>query len=160
MKALLCTLALLSLAACTQVNAPAPVADTHDADVKAINDLEASALKAWAAKDMDGILAQYAPDSILVVTATPPSKGTAELRGMLTELLKDPALTLNLEAAVTEVSGSIGYQRGTYTIQVTDPKSKKPVTEKGTYLNVLKKQADGRWLVTEDINSAGPPPAK
>ena len=109
---------------------------------------------------MDGIMSKYEPDAILVVTATPPAKGTAELRGMLTELLKDPPLTLNLEAAVTEVSGSIGYQRGTYTIQVTDPKSKKPVTEKGTYLNVLKKQADGRWLVTEDINSAGPPPAK
>jgi uncharacterized protein (TIGR02246 family) len=154
MKALLCTALLLSLAACTQP--PAPVVDTREADIKAIDAVEAAALKAWTAKDMDGIMAQYAADATLVVTNAPVAKGTTELRGMLTELMKDPGLSLTLVAASTDVSGNIAYRKGSYTLHVTDPKTKKPIIEQGSYLNIFKKQADGAWRVVEDFNSAGP----
>ncbi len=147
--------ALLSLAACMQ-STPAPVVDTREVDIKALSELEASAIKAWAAKDINGIMAQYADNAVLVVPEAPVAKGAEAIRGMLAELLKDPAMSIILETSVTEVSGDLGYQRGNYTLQVTDPKTKKAITEKGTTLIVSKRQADGSWKVVEDFNTALP----
>lgn len=147
---------LLALASCTQT--PAPVADTREADIKAIHDVEQGALKAWTAKDIDGILAQYTGDSMLMAPGMPATKGLQEIRVLLTELLKDPAISLQFSPTVTDVSksGDYGYQRGTYSMVMTDPKTKKPMTETGSYVSVFKKQFDGSWKVVEDINVAGP----
>jgi len=155
MKTLCTVVALLSLSACMQ-STPAPVADTREADIKALGELEASAIKAWAAKDINGIMAQYASNAVLVVPGAPVTVGAEAIRGMLAEMLKDPAMSIILETAVTDVSGDLGYQRGSYTLQVTDPKTKKPITEKGSTLVVSKKQADGSWKVVEDFNTALP----
>jgi ketosteroid isomerase-like protein len=45
---------------------------------------------------------------------------------------------------------------------MTNPKSKKAGTDKGKYITVFKKQADGTWKAVEDmVNSDGPmAPAK
>jgi ketosteroid isomerase-like protein len=37
---------------------------------------------------------------------------------------------------------------------MTNPKNKKPVEDKGSYLTVFKKQADGGWKAIEDINTS------
>jgi ketosteroid isomerase-like protein len=39
----------------------------------------------------------------------------------------------------------------------TDPKTKKPVTDKGKYLIAYKKQADGTWKVVADMESSDMP---
>jgi ketosteroid isomerase-like protein len=45
---------------------------------------------------------------------------------------------------------------------MTNPKTKKVLTEKGRYVTVYKKQADGGWKAIVDIDSedARPSPAK
>ena len=44
---------------------------------------------------------------------------------------------------------------------MTNPKTKKPVTDKGKYVTVYKKQADGSWKAVADIlNSDMPLPTK
>jgi ketosteroid isomerase-like protein len=93
------------------------------------------------------------------VTNAPVAKGLQEIRGMLVDLMKDPGLSIEMGSTMTEVaqSGDIGYQRGYYTLHVTDEKTKKPITETGTSLLVYKKQQDGSWKISEDINVAGPP---
>jgi uncharacterized protein (TIGR02246 family) len=154
MKKLLCVAALFSLAACTQ--APPATVDTTAADLKAVVDTAKAAEQAWTAKNIDGVMAQYAPDATLVVPGAPVTKGADGIRGMLGELLKDPNLALTMEVANTEVSGGLAYQRGTYTLQVTDGKTKKQITEKGSALIIYKKQADGTWKVVEDFNTALP----
>lgn len=154
MKTLACALALVALTAC----APAPTTpvDTTAADLKAIMETEKNAEKAWTTRDVNGIMAQYAPTATLVVSGAPPAKGVEAIRGMLTELLKDPSMTVEMQITNTEVSGGIGYETGNYTLHVTDAKTKKPITEKGSSLMLLKKQADGSWKVTEDFNTAAP----
>ncbi len=37
---------------------------------------------------------------------------------------------------------------------MTNPKTKKPVEDKGSYVTVYKKQADGNWKAIEDINTS------
>ena len=55
----------LTLTACNQT------ADTHDTDVKAIQNNEAQWNQDWAAKDQNKIMAHYSDDAILIVSGTP-----------------------------------------------------------------------------------------
>ena len=50
------------LAGCKQAPPP-PAPDTHDADVKAIRDLETAQLQGFAARDLDKVCAYYADDA-------------------------------------------------------------------------------------------------
>ncbi len=57
-------------------------------------------------------------------------------------------------------SGEIGYVSGTWQFTVNDP-ARKPATDRGKFVEVLKKQADGTWKCTTDIwNSDLPLPAE
>jgi ketosteroid isomerase-like protein len=79
-------------------------------------------------------------------------------------MVEDKNFSGTFAATKVEVSkgGDVGYSQGTYTINMTDPKTKKAVTEHGKYVTVYKKQADGGWKAVEDINNADAPavPAK
>ena len=57
-----------------------------------------------------------------------------------------------------DVGGDYAIETGNYELTAT-PKGGKPVTEKGKYITVWKKQADGSWKIYRDIaNSDSPPP--
>jgi ketosteroid isomerase-like protein len=116
--------ALISLAGCTQAPPPAP--DTRDADAKAIRDGEAAWNQDWAAKDLDKIMSHYADDANLEIPDSPILSGKDAIRGGLTELLKDPNLSLSFSVAQVEVAkgGDLGYSRGNYTLSVSDPKTR------------------------------------
>jgi ketosteroid isomerase-like protein len=55
--------------------------------------------------------------------------------------------------------GDFVYTIGTYSMTVSNPKDKKPITDRGKYLTVFKKQPDGTWkMVADMINSDLPLP--
>ena len=59
----------------------------------------------------------------------------------------------------TRTLGSVGLDRGTYTVTVTPKAGAPPTSSQGRYLVVFVKEADGSWKVSRDIdNSAGAPP--
>jgi ketosteroid isomerase-like protein len=62
--------------------------------------------------------------------------------------------TLSFGADTTKVdvakSGDLGYTQGPFFMTTSDPKTRAPVTEKGKYLTVFRKQADGAWGAVED----------
>jgi ketosteroid isomerase-like protein len=47
----------------------------------------------------------------------------------------------------------LAYARGAYTATRTDAASQRPVTAKGKYVVVYRKQADGHWKAIHDINN-------
>jgi len=145
------------LAGCNQAPPPAP--DMRAADVKTIHDLEMQQGKDWAAKDVDKLTAFYADNATIMAPGFPPATGTAAIKGLLGEVVKDPNWSLTFESSSSEAakSGDVAYTRGTYTETATDPKSKKVMMEKGTYLTVFAKQADGSWKAVEDINTPSGP---
>jgi uncharacterized protein (TIGR02246 family) len=149
---------LFSLTACTQAPPPAPP-DTRAADQKAIADIEAAWLPAWQAKDVDKIVAGYAPDATVMQPDMPAMKGAEAIRAGIKAFVADKNFALTFAPTAVEVarSGDIGYSYGTYSATMTSPKTKKPVTEKGKYVTVYKKQADGSWKAFLDINNADAP---
>src|SRR5262245_37773413 len=147
----------------SNVSAP-PTVDAREADAKVIKDGETAWNKDWATKDAERILSHYADNGSLEVAGMPIMTGKEAIRGGIKILLSDPNLSLTFDAVQIEVakSGELAYTRGVYTFINTDPKTNQRVTEKGKYITVYKKQADGSWKAIQDMNSPDGPadPAK
>jgi uncharacterized protein (TIGR02246 family) len=156
---------VLLLTGCSQ--APPPASDTREADVKAIQADGEQWQKDFAAKDGDKLASHYTDDVVVMNPGQPLIKGKEAARANLKPMLSDPAFKLTFEIGKVEVarSGDIGYATGPYRLTYTDPVSKKVIDDKGNYVEVYKKQADGSWKSAYDITasevlSAPSPPAK
>jgi len=149
----------LSIAACNTAAPPAPP-DTHDADVKAISDMEAKQVADFAAKNIDALAGFYADDAVLMTPGGPAAKGKDAIRDGLKQMIADPAMKLSFKADHVEVakSGDVGYTQGTYTLTVTNPATKKPIEDHGSYVTTYRKQADGSWKAVADIATSEVPP--
>jgi uncharacterized protein (TIGR02246 family) len=155
----LCIISLLLLTSgCTQ--APPP-ADSHDADIQALKDNETQWNKDFAAKDAAKLLTHYTDDAVLMSPGSDPAVGKQAVRAVLTQMVGDSALSLKFEAARVEVakSGDMAYTQGAYTLTLTDPVTKKPINDKGSYVTLYKKQPDGSWKAVSDIASSATPPS-
>jgi uncharacterized protein (TIGR02246 family) len=155
-----CAVALLFvLAGCSDT--PAPPADTSAADQKAIKDGETQWAADWGAKDVDKIASHYADNATLLVPDAPAVKGKDAIKSALQSYITDDHLSMNFTTGTvaTSKSGDLGYTQGTYTMTMTNPKTKKVETEIGKYVTVYQKQADGSWKAVEDINNADAPAA-
>jgi uncharacterized protein (TIGR02246 family) len=148
--------AFVILAGCAQ--APLAVVDTREADAAAIAAVEEMAAKGWDAHNVEQVAAIYAPDASLLIPNVPTIKGS-DVAVSMKEMFADPNLSLKFARNKTEVakSGDIGYTMGTYVLNVTDAKTKKVVVEKGRYLTVFAKQADGSWKAIQDMNTPDGP---
>ena len=148
----------LLLAGCN--TAPSTPAVDMSAEKAKIHDLEAAWAKDAAAKDLDKSVANYADDAVLLMPGAPASKTKDAIRASWKGMLDDPNLKISFAPDRIEVSasGDLATTQGSYTMTMTNPKTKKPVEDKGSYVTVYKKQADGNWKAIEDTtNSEGPP---
>ena len=154
-----CSGLLVLTMACTQ-QAPAPP-DTRAADVKAVQDLEAACVKDIATKDADKIANYYADDASVLFPTIPIVTGRENIKTVWKQSLADPnfALTFQSTQGGASKGGDLAYTIGTYSMTVSVPKEKKPVTDKGKYVTVFRKQADGTWKVVADISNSDLPAA-
>ncbi len=146
----------LLLTACNQT------ADTHDADVKALKDNEVQWVQDYASKDPEKIVAHYADDAIVMNPGMPSSSGKEAIRTTMKQMVSDPALSLKFQTSKVEMakSGDVGYTQGSYTMTMTDPRTKQVINDHGSYVTTYRKQPDGTWRAVADIaTSEVPPPA-
>ena len=154
-SAALIALAPLCLASCNQPTAAS-------ADPKAIEaqlrDSEAGWNRAYANRDAAAIAAQYADDAALANPGVPLVTGGTDIRNAVQSFAADPNLEVQFAADRVQVaaSGDLAYTRGHFTMQSTDPVTKGPRTDTGSYLTVWQKQADGSWKAVEDFITPGP----
>ena len=152
----------LFTAGCNQAPPPAPAPiDNREADAKTIRDTEDGWNKEMEAKDLDKCVGHYADDATLMAPGMPAAHGKEAIKKMLTEMLKDPALSLKFQASRIEVakSGDVGFSQGTYAMTMTDPASKKVLHDKGSYVTGYMKQPDGSWRAVSDISTSEGPAA-
>jgi uncharacterized protein (TIGR02246 family) len=137
-------------------------ANTHDADVQAIKNLETAWNQDYAGKDPDKIASYYADDAVLMVPGMDAASGKDAIRKVSVQMFTDPAFSLKFQASKVDAakSGDLAYSQGSYTLIMTDPNTKKVANDHGSYVTVYHKQADGTWKVVSDIaTSSVPPPA-
>jgi uncharacterized protein (TIGR02246 family) len=143
------TLAVLVIGCST---APAPPPDTRVADVQAVKDLEAAAAKDANAKDAEKWSGFFAEDASGLFPGASILNGRAAIKAAIAPLFADPNFSLSLQStrAMASKGGDMIYLQGTYTMTMTDSKTKKPMTDKGKYLTIFTKQADGTWKAIAD----------
>lgn len=162
MRKAVCVLAmaLIASAAFAQVKAPAasePGAPEVVAAKKAIESANAAFMGAMKKGDATLATANYADDAIVMMPNEPAWRGRAAiLKGMQGFL---SAMTMQQAATHTQdviVRGDVAIETGTFewTLQ---PKGGAAVKDKGKYLTVWKRQADGSWKILRDINNTDLP---
>ncbi len=131
---------------------PAAQSDTSAADIQAVRDVEAAWVKDAATKDADKFAGYFAEDASGLYPGSPILNGKQAIKAWAAPLLADPNFALTFQSSRVEASkgGDLVYTQGTYTMTASDPKTKKPMTDKGKYLTVYRKQADGSWKALAD----------
>ena len=160
----LTVVSLASLLLLSGCNSAPPTPATPAVDIAAeqgkIRDVETAWNAAIAAKDLDKTISVYADDAAFITPGAPAAKGKAAIRAAWKDVLADPKLKLSFSSdrVAISTSGDIAVASGSYTLTVTNPKTKKALDDKGNYVTVYKKQADGAWRATDDINASEIPP--
>ena len=155
--------AALLLAGCSGSGGSAPsageTAKAHDDAVQALKDTEAAWVNDIRSKDVEKWVSYYTDDASLLMVNAPVATGKDAIRNMLGPLMSDPAFALQFSASRVEVAASndLGFTQGTYSMTMTNPKTKKPVTEKGKYVTVFRRLPDGSWKSVEDTALADGP---
>jgi uncharacterized protein (TIGR02246 family) len=161
-------LAALGLTVVVGACAPATAPDTRAQDEAAIRAAETAWSAAAQAKDLEKAISYYAPDGSTLAPNEPRATGTAEIRKAWDSMLSAPGMNLSWTTGSVDVarSGDMAYSTGAYTMSLTGPDGK-PMSDRGKYATIWKKQADGNWKAVVDVfNSdlpltppAPPPPA-
>jgi uncharacterized protein (TIGR02246 family) len=150
--------ALLLAACANQAPAPAQLPDNRAADEAALR----AALKQWAAaaqaKDAAKFASFYTDDGLLLMEGAPDQRGMAALKEGAAGMMSDPHFNLVFAAdeVVVARSGDVAYDVGSYALTMSGPDGN-PLTQKGQYVDVWRKNAIGEWKVAVDAPVSGPP---
>ena len=130
----------------------ASAADTKSTIEKALRDLDAQWSAAAGAKDLDKTVSFYSDDAVVMPPNASAANTREAIRKVWQDLLASPGLVISWKATKVEVakSGDIGFVSGTYELTMNDA-SGNPVNDRGKYLEVWEKQADGKWKCGADI---------
>ena len=158
---MLCSRALfpigvLLLLGCQSVHSPSP--SNHAAEVEALRAVELAEEQAWISKDLDKAVSFYADDAVLMNNNSPIVRGKDQIRALIKPEFDNPDEKAGYEILSVDVaqSGEIGYTAGTWFVTSTDPRTRKAITNRGSWITVRKKQADGQWKIVYDIGNSGP----
>ena len=126
-------------------------ADTKNIE-QALRDLDAQWSAAAGGKDLEKTISFYSEDAIVLPTNAPAATTKEAIRNTWKDLLASPGLAISWKTTKVEIarSGDLAYTTGTYELTMNDA-SGKPVSDHGKYVEVWKKQADGKWKVVADI---------
>jgi uncharacterized protein (TIGR02246 family) len=145
-------LTLLLMVGCSSNSTPPAPADTRVADAQAVKEVEAAWIKGMANKDLDQWASYLADDAVGLYPGSGILNGRAAMKTGFSPVFADPnfALTFQQLKQVPSKGGDMVYCMGTFSWTFTDPKTKKPHTDKGKYLTIYMKQGDGNWKAVAD----------
>ena len=143
---------LITLAGCQKATDGAAVEKQAKEDVRKF-------IPAFNTGDVETIMAMYAPDAEVMAPGNPRATGHDEIRALVTKMsgeLQAGAITLELnDDDKADASGDLGWHSGSFVVKDASG----AVIDSGNYLAVLRRQADGKWLLFRDTwNSDRPPP--
>lgn len=137
----------------------APKVDV-EAERTALLDTDTALAEAKAANDVAQVTSYYADDASIFPPNGPSVNGKEAYGPFLSQLFAIPGFALSWQPKKAEVSrtGDLGYTLGAYELTMNDAEGN-PLTDRGKYVTVWKKQADGTWKVVATIwNSDQPAP--
>jgi uncharacterized protein (TIGR02246 family) len=154
---ILCALLLSMVGGCARQPAP----DTRAEDENVIREMENEAWKIIQAKDLDGFMSYYAEDALALYSNKPVLTGKDAIRENWTATFAQPGFAMSGQPVKVDVSrgGDMAYVQGIYALASNDAAGK-PLEDKGKYVVIYRKGADGKWKVVIDIGNSDLPPAQ
>jgi ketosteroid isomerase-like protein len=133
---------------------------------QALRDADAAWSKAAESKDVEKTVSYYSDDAIVL----PPNASAATTKEAIRKIWQDmfasPGFVISWKATKVEVakSGDLGFVSGTYELTMNDA-SGKTVNDRGKYVEVWEKKADGKWKCgtdtwNSDLPASPPAPAE
>jgi ketosteroid isomerase-like protein len=134
--------------------------DRHKAETE-LKTLDEEWSAAAARNDLDGTVAFYADNAVLLPANAPIATDKKSIRESWAGLL-GPHTSVSWKWSKVEVaqSGELGYIYGTYKLTIAASTRSVAVNDTGKFVEVWKKQSDGKWkCIVDTYNSDLPVPA-
>jgi ketosteroid isomerase-like protein len=120
--------------------------------------------RSFNAGNYDAMFAQYRDDVLVSAPGQPEIVGKAAWREGLAKLPANVDLRMRFDTQELDVSGDLGYERGTFTMDMLDKASGAKVGSiTNRHVHIYRREPDGRWLGwrlienSPDATPAGPP---
>lgn len=121
---------------------------------EAIRKADGDWLKAVQSKDIIKVLAFYRDDAAWLLRDTTPIRGKEGIQSVWSGFFATPGSWIQWEPTTADVSvsGDLGYSEGTYEMRYSDQQGK-TIDQKGSYVTIWKKGADGVCKLAVDISN-------
>jgi len=121
-------------------------------DEAAIRDLVAIWHSATAKGDVDTVLGLMAADVVFLVPGKEPMRGRGAFEQSLRGLLKQHRIESSADIQEIEVAGKLAYCWTKLNVRVLPLAGGNAMAREGSTLSVLRKEAQGRWVMLRDAN--------
>ncbi len=128
-----------------------------------IEDLGDKAEKCFLSGNVDAMLQYYCDDVISMPNLHPMIRGKADLKRKTEAILASGLKFASLESTALDVQGGgdLVYEVGTFRQAILIPGVKEPLKQNGKYVNIWRRQPNGRLAIAVEIyNSDTDPNAK
>ena len=126
-----------------------------DAERSALLAADAEAKEAAVRKDIEAWVSLLTDDAVWLPPNAPILTGKDAIRSYIEKQFAVPGFAVRFpglsEAALSQ-AGDLGYTYGTFELTVNDAEGN-PITTKGKYLAIRKKQPDGTWKEVLSISN-------
>ncbi len=142
--------ALMFMAPLAACQAPAPeVGPLSEEDVAAIKASTDIFVEALLAGDWAAFAALYTEDAVVM----PPNVPVVEGRVAIQAFLEPLSRFTQLELTIVQIDGrgDLAFVRGTNSMTLIVEGTSEPIHFTGKYVEIWRKQPDGKWLIAVDI---------
>ena len=141
--------AILLAAAAHLATASSQAAETAAPPPSEPAGLSAQWAAAWSGKQLDALMALYAPEPTFLTASGQRWDGAAAIRAHFAEGLAEYNPALTLSSAKSGASGDLAYDSGTYEETTTAVKGGGAIRARGSYLFLFQREKDGGWKILE-----------
>jgi len=134
----------------------APAAGLSDADKATLRQNDQSIAASANAKNFAAAAALYLDDAALLLPSSPAVQGRLQIQQWMAS--NPPLSDFVVEPVDIDGRGDIAYVRGNYSLTLT-PAGGAAVRDRGKFVEIWRKQADGSWKIRWDIFNSDLPPA-
>jgi len=120
-------------------------------DEKAIRELIDTWMTASARGDSERVLSLMADDVVFLIVGSAPMRGKAAFAAAQ-EGLKGARIDATSDIQEIRIFGDWAYCWNKLSVTITPGGGKAPMKRAGDVLSVLRKEADGRWVIFRDAN--------
>jgi ketosteroid isomerase-like protein len=127
-------------------------------DIEAIGALLEQDAQAVRRADWAAVTSMFTADAVRFPPHQPPVRGRVAMRAWLETF--PPIQEFNITADEIVGCDDVAFVRGTYVLTLASEAGATPESDRGHYMGLLRKQADGSWLWATDMVSSELPLAR